>query len=435
MRGFDEFVKIAKTRVQKMVDSGAIKDKKILDRIYDVKPDIKDNIHNRINARAKRAADAAKNRVAQNSLDIRRNIGNTKSAISDLADRRNIVKRRLNSYDEERKLVSKTLSGEGRKSSLSAIDSAARPHKERYENLSARIKSKAAELKQSRRTLNKSTADAAKRSSLSDVTSKPMTADRYKKLSNINGLKSMSAIDTNRQLKQGGRSNAKVISEARGRLGKSNVSVKHDMDMSKLNRGRLKTDQALMMDVEDGVTRWGRYNGNLATADILLPYKKSTTIGMGSKGLRQLPPRLAREHRGKTAFHEISGELREIMDRENAMNRYNIEKSAPALELGEIGSHQNPFVLKRDAEFQKKLSPATTRRSNRLRKMLGESAEMNRLMLGNGATEEQIKRPFSENIKGHWNPVKVLTERAKRQGYNTNSPLIQDMIKDMSYKK
>lgn len=435
MRNFGEFLKEAKTRVQKMIDSGAIKDKKILDRIYDVKPEITDNIHTRINARAKRAADAAKNRVVKNSADIRHRIRDAKGAISDLAGKRDIAKRRLNQYDEQKKLYSKAFSGDTRKQLLSDTDSAARPHKERYADLIARIKNKATELKESRRALNKSTADAVKRSSLADVTSKPMTAARYKKLSNINGLKSTPAIDTNRQLKQGGRANAKVIGEARGRLGQSKVRVDHDMDLSS---GRhLEKDQALMMDVEDGVTHSRRHSGDrsLAGVNIMLPYKKSTTIDMGSKGLRQLPPRLAREHRGKTAFHEISGELRELMDRESVMDRYGIAKSDSALELGATGTHQTPFVLKRDAEFSKRLSPATTRRSNRLRKMLGESDEMNHLMLGDGATKQQIEMPFSENIKDHWNPVKVLTERAKRQGYNTSNPLLQDMIKSMSHKK
>ena len=358
MRSFNEFIKTAKTRVQKMIDAGLIKDKKLLDKIYDVKPEIKDSIHNRINAKAKAAAAAAKDKVENDSFVLRRKIRDAKGAISDLASRKEMAQRRLKNYSEEKKLYGKIYSGEKRKSLLSTLDSAMQPHQARYKDLDARIKKKVKALRSDRRTLNNAMSEAGKRSSLSDVTKKPMTAERYKKLSGISGLKSRPAIDTNRQLKDMGYHNSKVLSIAK----KRNKNT-HD--------GRVEVERfkkGVLGGIDAGETSSKHYmNSDFGGATIKIPAKETRrrplydkyTTPKNPHNRKEFQKQTARETRGVTASHEISAELAEKLKTLNALKRSGVPATKENVEAFSVASHLNPNVTLKDAENLKRLSHHT----------------------------------------------------------------------------
>lgn len=335
MRSYDEFVKIAKTKVQKMVDTGKIKDNKLLDRIFFEKPEIKNNVNNRINARAQRAAGAVK----KTGRDI-------------------------------------------------------------------------------------------SRAKLSDVTSKPMTAGRYWNLSKPDSLKSRPAIDTNRQLKDMGRENSRVISYANKYLPKG-VSIKR-----KGNEHHAKTD-----------TEWNRIIG-LKGADITIPSKKAYS-GKHKKALGQkLPNQIARENRAMDIAHEISGELQEQIGRDKAIEKLNLNINNTTTSLFGIGSHASPHVLVKDAKNRKRLSHASQKHDIRVRRKGGnfvgragestsnpipENNQMNRLIDPN-MPKNRTSLPFSQNLKNTDKETlkRMYLNRARQQlgekSYYGNLPTLSDMV-------
>ena len=337
MRCFDEFVKTAKTKVQKMVDAGKIKDNKLLDRIFFEKPEIKNNTNNRINARAQRAVGT----VRKNGGDV-------------------------------------------------------------------------------------------SRAKLSDVTSKPMTVNRYWNLSKPDSLKSTPAIDTNRQLKDMGRENSKVISYAK-KYFPEGVKVKR--------KG----------DYRASKTESGYYTGDNGYSDaiVTIPSKKANS-GKYRKYLgRKLPKQMAREDRGLVASHEISGELQEAIGRNKAIKELGLNFNGLTRGLFRIGSHDSPNVLVKDGVNRKRLSPATQKHDERKRRRGGdfvgirgestsnpipENNQMNRLINPN-MPKNRISLPFTQNLK-HTNKEtieRLYLNRARQQlgkkRYNENLPYLRDMVR------
>lgn len=379
MKEYDEFIKTAMTRLKKEIASGNI-NKRLAQKFYFQVPKVENNIHNRINARAKRAAEAAAQKAKKNSVDIKHTIRDAKGA--------------LKQYGNQPKTPS----------------------------ILEKIKEKASTLKSGEKALDKTVRGAKSKASLLDIGKGKMTLGKYKRASKVDNLRARPMVDSSRGvMKESGHR----IAEVKRATGK------------RLPFG-MKISNTDTPDVDFGQTRTLAYknSGKLAKAEIELPSKKANREQNASTGkFKRLSKLRAKESRSVTTRHEILHEFPAMLHKELVINKLNLDKSQKsAYKFGNIGSHENPYVLLDDRKYLKKLSPSIQESNIGMRKGLGENRDMNRILLGSGASKEQLERPFYKNIPDHarLDPVKVFTNAAKNNGFAMSSDLEKQFANELA---
>lgn len=249
--------KVAKTRVQKMVDAGKITDRATLDKIYELKAP-KNNIHNRIEAKAKR------------------------------------------------------ISSEDYKTPTSIKD--------------------------------------------------------YNKMSNINNLKHIAAIDSRRQTKDMGHHAEKVISKL-NQIGKniSGINPKFDNKKDPFNgdwkgKGAVQTRRYSgpdkgNPDVAETLTLKGNDGKNAYRFTLPNPKAKITAPNL-SKSTKDV---VSKETRAIGALHEILGEGKQSAIVSHVNNKLGFNDNAVRDALN-MGSHVSPLVLTEDAKRINRFSPFAQQR-------------------------------------------------------------------------
>lgn len=381
MRDFDEFVKIAKTRLKKEIEAGRI-NKRLAQKFYFQVPKVEDNLNNRINARAKRAAEAAMLRTKRDSADIKHTIRDAKGALKQLGEQ------------------------------------------PKTQNVIERIKEKAIALKNGQKTLDKTMREAKSRASLSDIGKGKMTLDKYLRASKVDNLRARPMVDSSRgAMKREGKRFA-ILKNYGDRNLPYGVKITHS-DSPKILDG----SSSKIIDKNSG-----RHIGeNIELCNKDARYYLDVLTGK----FKRLSKKESKEHRSVITRHEGLGEFPGHVRSDIAMNTANLApkyKTDPAYyRFGHIGSHASPFVLIGDHLYAKKLSPITAERNFRLRKDLGENSQMNYALLGSKATDKQLKMPFHKNFpsNGKFDAEQIFMNNAERQGYDTSAPGVKAFAKIM----
>lgn len=379
MKEYDEFIKTAMTRLKKEIASGNI-NKRLAQKFYFQVPKVENNIHNRINARAKRAAEAAAQKAKKNSVDIKHTIRDAKGA--------------LKQYGNQPKTPS----------------------------ILEKIKEKASTLKSGEKALDKTVREAKSRASLLDIGKGRMTLDKYKRASNVDNLRTRPMVDSSRGvMKESGHRIAKMKRVADKRL--------------PLGMKILHTDTP-NVDFGTSTPFLHEDSGKLVGMEIEIPSKKANRERNASTGkFKRLSKLRAKESRSTTTRHEVLHEFPAMVDRNSAIRKLNLNNSDnDTYAFGSIGSHENPYVLLDDRKYLKKLSPYVQASDIEMRKRLGENRDMNRILLGSGASKEQLERPFYKNIPDHarLNPIGVFTNAAKIKGFKVSSDLEKKYINELA---
>lgn len=365
MRDFDEFVKIAKTRLKKEIEAGNI-NKRLMQKFYFQVPKVENNLNNRINARAKRAAEAAVLKTKRDSVGIKHTIRDAKGALKQLGEQ------------------------------------------PKTQNVLERIKEKATALKNGQRSLDKTIHEAKSRASLSDIGKGNMTLDKYLRASKVDNLRARPMVDSSRgAMKRQGKDIAKT---------KSIIDRTLPYGMQIQHGGSLDVDDGMIVPSADPKTK------RLSGLEVSLPSKDARYIeNITTHKFKRLPKLRAREARSNTSGHETLRESEAVINRHNTIDKFGLNPFNPDVaEFASIGSHADPYVLIGDRKYLKQLSPYTQDSNIQMRKALGENRDMNHILLGDKASQSQLKKPFYENIpaSGKLDPVKIFTNVAKMNGYD-----------------